>query len=464
MEHQEDQWRLKYHLMPETGWLNDPNGAVQFNGKYHIYYQYVPEDPNGGATHWGHQTSTDLVHFHQEPIFMSPDQTFDIDGVYSGGSIVHDEVIHYFYTGNVKKPGDYDYIYNGREQNVVHVTSRDGYTVDKREVVIPHAEFPDGYTDHIRDPKIIEDNGNFYMVLGARRCDNRGSILLYVSENLEDWDFKGELIVAEDDEGYMWECPDLLFIDGQAILIYSPQGILPTEYKYQNTHVAGYRFGDVDFEAATFTPTGEFYELDYGFDFYAPHTFEDEAGRRIQLAWMGLGDTMPEYTNPTINRGWQHALTIPRELTIEAGKLYQRPFHEYEGLRQEGVQTNVNDQFTVENINDIYEAVVELPEQESFEIRFGEDSQLVFEDKKLALSHGPSGYGRRKRIIEVDAVSNIQLFVDTSAVEIYINDGEYVMSSRYYPSENADLRLELYGKAQVTYYPLIPSKDYKGAN
>lgn len=173
---------------------------------------------------------------------------------------------------------------------------------------------------------------------------------------------------------------------------------------------------------------------------------------------------MPEYTNPTINRGWQHALTIPRELSIKNGKLYQRPFHKYEGLRQEGVMSGVSEHFEIERLNDIYEVVLELPEQETFQIRFGEDSQIIFKDKKLTLSHGPSGYGRRKRTIEVDTVSKLQLFVDTSAVEIYVNEGEYVMSSRFYPSENAELHLEIDAMCLVTYYPLIPSKEYKGAD
>ena len=75
-----DPWRLHYHLMPEVGWLNDPNGAVQFNGTYHIYHQYVPETPNGGRTHWGHKTSQDLVHFTEEDIFLSPTESFDTDG------------------------------------------------------------------------------------------------------------------------------------------------------------------------------------------------------------------------------------------------------------------------------------------------------------------------------------------------------------------------------------------------
>ncbi len=449
----DDQWRLKYHIMPEHGWLNDPNGAMQFNGTYHLYYQYVPENPNGGATHWGHQTSRDLVHFKQEPIFMSPDQAFDQDGVYSGGAVMHDGMIHFFYTGNVKRSGDYDYIYQGREQNVVHVTSYDGYTIEKREVVIPHSAFPSDYTDHIRDPKIIEQNGYFYMVLGARRRDNRGSVLLYRSDNLDHWDYQGELIVGDEDEGYMWECPDLFFIDGQAILIYSPQGILPTTYQYHNTHVAGYCLGTVDFEAVKFTRTSDFFELDHGFDFYAPHTFEDEMGRRIQWAWMGLGDTMPEYTNPTISRGWQHAMTLPRELKLINNKLYQLPLPEYQVLREAGVHYDIKDNLSID-VSTTYEIIIGLDERQSFQISLGEDSKLIYNSGLLTLSHGPSGYGRRKRMIEIPKISKLHMFVDTSSMELFINDGEYVMTSRYYPSKEIKQHLNLSLTGNVNYYPL----------
>ncbi len=87
----------------------------------------------------------------------------------------------------------------------------------------------------------------------------------------------------------------------------SPQGLAAKEHAYQNIHQSGYLIGEVDWETLTFKETSAFRELDYGFDFYAPQTFEDEQKRRILWGWMGLGDTSPEYSNPTIPRGWQHA-------------------------------------------------------------------------------------------------------------------------------------------------------------
>src|SRR5699024_11978192 len=88
--------------------------------------------------------------------------------------------------------------YKGREQNVVHVISKDGFEIERRELVIPHADFPKGYSDHIRDPKLLEKDGMYYMVLEARTEDNLGSILVYTSEDLDNWNYHGTLIRSEE--------------------------------------------------------------------------------------------------------------------------------------------------------------------------------------------------------------------------------------------------------------------------
>lgn len=449
----QDPWRLNYHVMPETGWLNDPNGAIQFNDTYHIYYQYVPEDPTGGATHWGHMTSKDMVHFKQEPIFMSPDKAFDPDGVYSGSGIEKDGKLHFFYTGNVKKPGDYDYIFNGREQHVVHVVSKDGFEVDRREVVISHSDFPVGYTDHIRDPKLLEKDGRYYMVLGARTEQNTGGILVYVSDDLESWTYHGTLLDGDEDQGYMWECPDFFELEDQSILILSPQGILPEEYKYNNPHVAGYLIGKTDWENMKMTPETNFQEFDRGFDFYAPHTFEDDQGRRIMWSWMGVGDIMPEYTNPTIARGWQHAMTLPRELVLADGQLYQRPLEEYKQLRHNEKIRSIGQ--TDDLVGEVYELLIEFEKSEPFQLKLRQDTELIYDGEILTLRHGKSGYGRRKRMTPISEINQLQLFVDTSSIEIFVNGGEYVLTTRVYPEEGQDT-IDLVSEATgtVTYWDL----------
>ena len=107
-----DPMRLKFHLMPKTGWLNDPNGLCQFCGTYHIYYQYTPFEPTGELKLWGHYTTKDFVSFVDEGPVLFPDSEFDAHGVYSGSAFVKGDTIHYFYTGNLKyfDRDDYDYI------------------------------------------------------------------------------------------------------------------------------------------------------------------------------------------------------------------------------------------------------------------------------------------------------------------------------------------------------------------
>ena len=454
----QDPWRLNFHIIPETGWLNDPNGAIQQDGTYHIYYQYVPETPLGGATHWGHMTSDDMVHFKQEPIFLSPTEPFDRDGVYSGSGIEKDGKLHFFYTGNVKNEGDHDYIFSGREQNVVHVLSPDGFEIERREVVIPHADFPDGFTDHIRDPKLFEKDGHYYMVLGARTSDNKGSILVYDSPDLDEWTYHGTLLDGDEDEGYMWECPDFFDLDGEDVLILSPQGILPEKYQFNNPHAAGYLIGETDWEHVTFQPETTFQEFDRGFDFYAPHTFEDDQGRRIMWSWMGIGDIMPEYTNPTIARGWQHALALPRELSVENGKIYQRPLVEYEALRRNKRQRQIADADDL--AGEVYELFIQLEESKDFHLKLRQDTELIFEEKVLTLKHGKSGYGRRKRMTQVEKIEQLQIFVDTSAIEIFVNDGEFVLTTHVYPEEGQDtIALETEASGTMTYWDLVKEEE-----
>ncbi|MGX7091694.1 glycoside hydrolase family 32 protein [Hutsoniella sourekii] len=433
----DSKWRQAYHLMPEKGWLNDPNGTCQFQGTYHVYHQYEPTSAKGGATHWGHKTSTDLIHFKEEPIFMSPDQTFDRDGVYSGSAIEVDGQLNFFYTGNVKKEGFYDYVYSGRQQNVVRVISADGFQIKERRVVIDHDDFPSGYSDHIRDPKVWWQGDRYYMILGGRTRDNRGAILLFESQDLDNWAFVGDLLRGNEDQGFMWECPDLFTQAGQTVLIFSPQGVIGSPTHYQNQYSAGYLLGELNWTDKIFQPTSEFEELDYGFDFYAPQSFTDESGRQIMWAWMGVPDHEPDYVNPTVSYGWQHCLTIPRQLVVKENHLYQVPLEEYQALRQELVEEKGKE---IQLQGEVYELAIKGQDIEQIELFLRQDSQIHYDKEEglFSLRHGSSGFGRRKRLLELSQLDSLQIFSDYSSLEIFVNGGEYALTSRIYPDQHAD--------------------------
>lgn len=447
-----DPWRLHYHQMPATGWLNDPNGTCQFKGTYHLYHQYVPENAKGGAPHWAHKTSKDMVRFTEEEIFLSPEHEYEKDGVYSGSAFVKDDEIHYFYTGNVKKVGDYDYIFNGREQNTIHAVSKDGFTLKSQELIIKHDDYPDDYTDHIRDPKVFEKDGMYYMLLGTRRKDHRGELILYRSSDLYTWVYHGVLLGKIEKMGYMWECPDFFELNGKSVVLFSPQGLDKKAHQFQNVYQTGFYIGKTDWKKIEFQPEISFKELDYGFDFYAPQTFEDESGRRILWGWMGLGDTNPEYVNPTVNRGWQHALTLPRELSIENGRLKQRPLPEYQTIRKEEKTFEIdvskeyqNEDLTCE-ISELFLHFVEV--EDGFEIHLRQDTIIRYSKGILSMTHGISGAGRSFRTVKIGRLKQLHIFSDTSSLEIFINEGDYVMSSRVYP-EQGENQVVFKGNAQL---------------
>ena len=174
-------YRLNYHLMAKSGWINDPNGLSYFKGYYHIFYQYYPYDSEWGPMHWGHARSKDLVHWETLPVALTPGESED--GCFSGSAIEYDGKLWLIYTGHhYTDPTDQEQFYE--DQNLAYST--DGIHFKKYEGN-PVLRTPVGNTKHFRDPKVWQDSDNFYMVLGSQEENGLGRALLYRSKNLIDW-------------------------------------------------------------------------------------------------------------------------------------------------------------------------------------------------------------------------------------------------------------------------------------
>lgn len=453
-----DKWRLQLHLMPPEGWLNDPNGLCQFNGEYHVFFQYSPGEPEGGRKHWGHYISPDLLHWEFAGIALSPEETFENHGVYSGSALIRDGEMCLYYTGNVKLQGDYNYITNGRQGNTVLVTSKDGRTFGKKECLMTNADYPDNLTCHIRDPKVVAgtdigiNDGFDYMVLGARTKEDVGEILLYRSNDLRHWEL-ANTICSDEKFGYMWECPDVFMLEGQKILSISPQGIETEGINYQNLYQSGYYQVEGDFDGEY--SLGEFKEWDRGFDFYAPQTFSDETGRRLLIGWIGMPD-VPEHTNPTVEYGWQNALTVPREVFLSEGKVMQRPAEELKTLRAEERVLEVG---AVSEEMECYDVEIKVNQEKDFEIVISDGIYLFYEkDKKIfTLEFDEAaglGYGRRSRSVQLKKCETVRMLMDTSCMEIYLNGGEEVFTSRFY-TENGKSTFKVNNEgAEICYWEM----------
>ena len=441
-----DKWRNKYHIMAPIGWINDPNGLCEFNGEYHCYYQYSPLSPMGGEKFWGHAISKDLVNWEDKGVALYPDIKEDKDGVYSGSAFVKDDIINFFYTGNVKHPGNHDYILTGREQNVILVTSKDGINFSEKNVLLRNEDFPENMSLHVRDPKVWEENGIYYMVIGARTKDDKGCILLYKSNDLYNWEFVSIPAGQLDNMGYMWECPDTFKLGDKDILLFSPQGMKAEGYKYNNVYQCGYVVGEF-INDKNELKHGKFTEIDRGFDFYAPQTFKDSKGRRIIIGWMGVPDAV-EHKNPTIDNFWQHQLTIPRELVLKNDKIYQIPVVELETLRKgdsikNKILLNENPVLKIFESN-TFELKIDFEKSTEFEVEFRENCKLSFNNKIFKLEIGKAGYGRDMRGVEIDTLKSLRIFSDNSSLEIFLNDGEEVFSTRIY-NDDIDTNLKLRG-------------------
>lgn len=403
-------WHQKIHLEPPEGWMNDPNGLCFFEGLYHVFFQYSPGSADGTTKRcWGHFVSPDLKWFEYKGIVFRPDIPEDSDGAFSGSAVVKDGKMHIFYTGNVEHPGNYDYINEGREGNQIHVVSPDGFEMSPKKVILKNRDYPDDCSCHVRDPKVWIEDGKWKMVLGARTKDDRGEVLFFEAADPDDWHFVRS--VTAPDMGYMWECPDLFELGGKTFLAVCPQGLDHEEFKYQNTFSSGYFSFDRDNYSVS-----DLEEFDYGFDFYAPQTFLDANGDRILIGWMGMGDS--RYSNPTTSLGWQHCLTIPRRLELEEdGRICQIPLVDYCEYKEGEPFAVVLDQ---------------NEEQGPFTICVG-DAVLRFENEVLSLSFGSSGCGRDIRKVRCSRIRDLKILVDSSSLEIFINGGRFVMSSRFYP-------------------------------
>ena len=325
-----DRFRQHFHLMPVTGWLNDPNGLCVFQGVCHAFYQYSPFDAEGGLKLWGHCTSENMIDWRQEGAALYPDTPFDCHGVYSGNAFVEDGRMYLYYTGNVKLDGDYDYIHAGREGNTVLTVSEDGKTFSPKKLLMRNGDYPESVTCHVRDPKVWKKGDRYYMIQGARTKEDQGAALLFVSSDKEKWTYFRQITTRET-FGYMWECPEYVEIGGKKVLSASVQGLTGEEWKNKNVYQSGYFYVEGDLLGEY--QLSEYHLWDYGFDFYAPQSFRTEDDRLIQIGWMGMPDC-PEHTNHTLADGWQHCFTFPREITEKDGILLQNPVRELEEKKE----------------------------------------------------------------------------------------------------------------------------------
>lgn len=421
--------KQQYHLEPDKGLLNDPNGLAWFNGKYYVFFQWNPLGKNHSYKEWGRFTSKDLLKWDFEGSTVIPDQEYDRDGAYSGSGYVIGGQLYLFYTGNSKKDGQ-------RKSSQCLAVTGDGKRYQKRGVIL---NTPEGYTEHFRDPKVFQGKrSGYYMVVGGQQRSGKGALALCYSENGETWDYLGMPAVSEKYE--MIECPDMFELDGKTVLVFNPQSRDNAADKAISGFSA-YKLEEFDEESGKFQDSSldhGFGIMDAGFDFYAPQTFLSPDGRRILFAWMSRMKEEQEQvfskTEPNI-----HCLTLPRELSLHGEKLCQKPVRELYGLLGQEIEAvREDDAWNVKpGKRTFFMHLQRNGEEQNLRIMFhqGEaEIKYVSGEKQFVFSRKNWVDGTMEsKSAQIDQWDEIEIWADQSSLEIFVDGGQTVFSARIFP-------------------------------
>ena len=464
--------RPDFHLSARVGWMNDPNGFSYYKGEYHMFYQYHPFSPYWGPMHWGHAVSEDLLHWKHLPAALAPDMDYDRDGCFSGSAVVMPDGRHLLmYTGVVKETQPDG---SSREVQTQCIAVGDGLDYEKYagNPVLDNKQLPEnGSRFDFRDPKLWQRaDGTYRCVAGYCTPEHDGQILLYKSQDGFTWQFERILASNNGRFGMMWECPDFFRLDGKAVLITSPQDMMPQGFEYHNGNGTLCLLGTFDEE------TGEFHEetdqaIDYGIDFYAPQTVVAPDGRRIMIGWMQNWDTCNLHAP---SRPWFGQMSLPRELSVKNGRLYQQPIREIEGMRG-GKTVHENVTFTdIIRLEGVKGRKIDMTLNvrpadaekiyRKFAVRFAQDdvhqTSVSFRPYESILKIDRKHSGSRRAIIHqrrclVDnddsrqGILKVRIILDHFSAEVFVNDGEYALSATLYTDIAVD-GISFFADGQVT--------------
>lgn len=451
-----EQHRPLIHFSPPSKWTNDPNGLIKHNNVYHLFYQHYPDSTIWGPMHWGHATSTDLVHWTHKPIALYPDS---LGYIFSGSAVLDtgntagfgkDAIIAIF--THHDPVGDKAGTKTFQNQSLAYST--DGGETWKKYEKNPVLKNP-GIVN-FRDPKVIWHAPTKKWIMTLATHDR---VTFYSSPDLKSWKKESEFGKNAGSHGGVWECPDLfpLSYNGEEIwvLIVSinpggPNGGSATQYF--TGRFDGHQF-------TTHDTTTKW--IDYGPDDYAGVTFFNTGNRKIFLGWMSNW----QYANQVPTDTWRNAMTIPRDLGIEKlGDKYfviAAPVKELKNLEEVRADVTNNKakidgaavlQITADTIENFS---VTLSNDSSQKVVIGYDkaaNQYYIDRTQSGKTNFEKGFASRSvapRIATTEK-ANIVLIIDVASVELFADNGLTVMTSIFFPDKDyTDLTINTENKLNI---------------
>ena len=449
-----EKYRPAYHHTPLYGWMNDPNGMFYKDGQWHLYYQYNPYGSKWQNMTWGHSASTDLVNWTHLPLAIEPD---GLGSIFSGSAVVdHNNTVGYGEDAVIAM-----YTSAGKSQVQSLAGSTDGgLTFEKFDgnPVLPN-------DSEARDPNMFwnEKTGEWNLIL-AHALDKE--MLIFTSPDMKKWTLQsafGKGIGAQDG---VWECPDLfeLPVEGSKakkwVLVCNinpggPFGGSATQYFIG------------DFDGKTFTAdtdkNGRIQTkwMDYGKDHYATVSWSNAPdNRRVMIGWMSNW----EYAADVPTTQFRSANTLPREMSLFKGSdgniyLASAPVKELDALRNgvlvEAAKTNLASSpvnyVIPEESNGLCEITADIEASKNSKVEItlsnnaGEKVVMTYDSENRTLSFDRTEAGLSDFSQSFPAVTvaptrenkgriELRIFVDRSSIELFGNNGKFVMTNLVFPT------------------------------
>lgn len=463
-----ERWRPQYHFTPAQNFMNDPNGLVFYKGEYHLFYQHNPQGNRWGHMSWGHAVSSDMLHWKHLPLAIPERPDYMI---YSGSA-----VIDWNNTSGLcdQKQGDRSCMIaiftaatddTWQRQHIAYSNDRGRTWKEYEGNPVADLKLP-----NFRDPKVFWYEPQKKWVMVAVVAEDRKVVILD-SKDSKKFVVQSEFSVPNEPKR-QWECPDLfaLPVDGtherKWVMIVNINPGAPaggTGTKYFIGEFDGNRFRA---EQGIEPPLW----VDYGKDFYATQTFAEMPKGDMRKIWLGWISNW-QYANEEPTTPWKGMQSIPRELRLrrfpDGLRLVQSPVRELESLDRSpmtmaGTVGEINAKLRTLKLGRSARITATLraggaqklglrllkSAKEETLVGINTRDKTVYVDRTRS---GESGFSKDFAGVHSAPIANakeveLDIFVDQTSLEIFVNDGERVLSERVFPQERGDVQLEVFAE------------------
>ena len=406
-------YRLKYHMTPPVGWMNDPNGLIYFGGKYHLYYQFNPYGAQPGTMYWGRFSSEDLISYEECGVAIAPDGEYS--SVFSGGATECGGKINALYTLHTEKDGK-------QSEEVYGAVSADGGAFGAGAKIFDNEELPENISrTDFRDPCPVEIGGKYFVFVGGKDVKkNAGVIIVLSGDNLDKLNY-AFCIGPFYELGDMGECPSYFQVGGKDVLLCSGCRVPERGNDFKNENSSVFVVGNIDFGRGSMS-VDFIKEIDKGDAFYAPQ-FIRGAEKPIMIGW--LENWGKPYVTQVLGHGWAGVFSVPRELSYADGDIFQKPVESLEKYCADADGGEIGD---CAEITFTFDGGGELELcGENGGVTVGFDGGVYLDTRN---ANNMNGCVRRTN--GVYGSCGVRVLRDVSGIEVFVDGGREVISSRIF--------------------------------